>query len=93
MYKCKFLDWKSGDLPKSEVYKPLQPKKYYGKEALTSRQMRQYDVMCGLGDDTISTPFPTWEHRQPNIPVRSAYDEMHEKIGAPLFYNKNRRVK
>jgi len=49
--------------------------------------------MCGFGDVTISTPFPSYEHRQPNIPVRSEYNEMHERIGAPLFYNKNRRVK
>ena len=55
--------------------------------------MRQYDVMCGFGDATISTPFPSYEHRQPNVPVRSEYDEMHGRIGAPLFYNKNRRVK
>ena len=93
MYKCKFLDWKSGDLPKSEVYKPLQPKKYYGKEALTSRQMRQYDVMCGLGDDTISTPFPTWEHRDTGKTVNSSMDKEHERIGTPLFYNKNHNYK
>ena len=93
MYTCKFLDWKSGDLPKSEVYKPLQPKKHYGKEELTSRQIRQYDVMCGFGDVTISTPFPSYEHRQPNIPVRSKYNEMHDRIGAQLFYNKNRSKK
>lgn len=89
MYKCKFLDWKPGDLPKSKVYKPLQPKKYYGKEELTSRQMRQYDVMCGLGDDTISTPLPNYNHRDTGKKVNSIMDYEYERIGTPLFYNKN----
>ncbi len=90
MYTCKFLDWKSGDLPKSEVYKPKMTAKHYGKEELTSRQKRQVDTMAGL-NPPIHEPLPSYDYRQSNVPTRSEYDIMHERIGAPLFYNKNRR--
>lgn len=93
MHECKFLTWKSGDLPKSEKYKKLQPAKYYGREELSDRQLRQYDIACGLGNDTISTPFPTWEHRDTGKTVNSRLDQHHERIGTPLFYNKNHNYK
>ena len=93
MHKCKFLEWTSGDLPKSEVYKPRMTAKYYGREELSDRQLRQYDIACGLGNDTISTPFPTWEHRDTGKTVNSSMDKEHERIGTPIFYNKNHNYK
>ena len=92
MYTCKFLDWKKGDLPKSEVYQPKMTAKYYGREELSSRQKRQIDVMAGY-HEPIWEPLPDYIHRDTYAQINSYYDTMHEKIGAPLFYNKNRRVK
>ena len=89
MYTCKFLNWKSGDLPKSEVYQPKMTAKHYGKEDLTSRQKRQIDTMAGL-NPPIQTPMPNYEYRQSNVPTSSYHDIMYERIGTPLYYNKNR---
>lgn len=89
MHKCKFLDWKPGDLPKSEVYKPKMTAKYYGREELSSRQKRQIDVMAGY-HSPIWQPMPDWIHRDTGKTYNSKWDRMHERIGATLFYNKNK---
>ena len=89
MHKCKFLDWKSGDLPKSEVYKPKMTAKYYGREELSLRQKRQIDVMAGY-HEPIWQPMPDWIHRDTGKTYNSKWDRMYERIGAPLFYNKNK---
>ena len=89
MHKCKFLDWKPGDLPEPSVYKPKMTAKYYGREELSSRQKRQIDVMAGY-HEPIWQPMPDWIHRDTGKTYNSKWDRMYERIGAPLFYNKNK---
>ena len=89
MHKCKFLDWKSGDLPEPSVYKPRLKAKYYGREELSSRQKRQIDVMAGY-HGPIWQPMPDWIHRDTGKTYNSKWDRMHERIGKSLFYNKNK---
>ena len=89
MYKCKFLDWKPGDLPKSTKYKPKMTAKHYGREELSSRQKRQIDVMAGY-HEPIWQPMPDWIHRDTGKTYNSKWDRMHKRIGKSLFYNKNK---
>ena len=89
MHKCKFLDWKPGDIPEPSVYKPKMTSKYYGREELSLRQKRQIDVMAGY-HEPIWQPMPDWIHRDTGKTYNSKWDRMYERIGAPLFYNKNK---
>ena len=92
IYDCKFIKWSNGDLPESEVYKPRMTAKHYGREELSSRQKRQIDVMAGY-HEPIWEPLPDYIHRDTGLVVNSPVNDEYDRIGTPLFYNKNRSTK
>jgi len=92
IHTCEFLNWKVGDLPKPEKYKPNLTQRQYGKEELSSRQKRQIDVMAGCHEPII-TPLPDYIHRDTGNTYDSVMDREYDKRGTPRAYNKNHNYK
>ena len=71
-------------------YKRQLDANYYN--GCSDRVARQIDVMAGY-HEPIWEPLPDYIHRDTGLVVNSPVNDEYDRIGTPLFYNKNRSTK